>query len=235
MIDHLVVNGCSYMEVYAAGHGQDDLGSRLNIKHSSSLAIGGSANSRIIRTTLKHSYQTKFPTFYILGMTFLSRNEIPILNADSEFEGAWTNPQNQQFSDRWQPHWTQKDTDLYVELKLKTEWTSISDRLEDLMYRIISMGLDLQSRGHRVLVFQQADDIYQQFLTDSRFNLFKKHAWIVGGYDWYSIPWQHSKGVPTSDITLPNVPKNICHRHPQHYSVLNSFLEDYIKQYQILK
>jgi hypothetical protein len=222
------------MEVYALGHGQDDLGRRLDIKNCSSLAIGGSANSRIIRTTLKHSYQTKFPTFYILGMTFLSRNEIPILNPDNEFEGSWTNPQNQQFSNRWQQHWTQKDTDLYVELKLKAEWSSISDRLEDLMYRILSMGSDLQSRGHRVLVFQQADDIYQQFLTESKFNLFKETTWIVDGYKWCSIPWQHSKGVPLSKSSLSTVPKNICHRHPQHYSVLNSFLEDYIKQNQIL-
>jgi hypothetical protein len=63
MINHVVVNGCSYHESYARGQGHLDLAQRLgfidehNIPQASSLAIGGSANSRILRTTLKHSYQ----------------------------------------------------------------------------------------------------------------------------------------------------------------------------------
>lgn len=223
------------MDVYALGKGQEDLANRLGIENSKSLAIGGSANSRIIRTTLKHSYQTTDPTFYVLGMTFLSRNEIPILTQEDDFEGMWTNPQNQQFKNKWQPHWTQRDTDLYVELKLKAEWASVPDRLEDLMYRIVSMESDLCRRGHKLLIFQQADDVYLNYLDQPRFDLFRKLPWIIGGYRWRAVPWQHSKGVPESSGSLSSVPEDIRHRHPQHYSVLNSFLEDYIKQHQILK
>ena len=86
------------MEVYSAGRGYKDLAERLGMSSSESLAIGGSANTRIIRTTLKHSYQALQPTLYVLGMTFLSRLEIPILENQSTFEGRWTNPQNQQFA-----------------------------------------------------------------------------------------------------------------------------------------
>jgi hypothetical protein len=162
MINNLVVNGCSYMETYVGGSGHIDLATRLNIAHSHSLALGGSANSRIIRTTLKHSYIVEQPTLYVLGMTFVSRREIPILNPvdGQEFEGMWTNPQNQDFESQWQAHWSRADTDLYVKLKLKWEWMSVADRIEDLMYRIVSMGHDLIGRGHRVLVFQQADDLH---------------------------------------------------------------------------
>jgi hypothetical protein len=47
-------------------------------------------------------------------MTFLSRAELPILDdPDRSFEGQWTNPQNQEFSSRWQHNWTKKDTDLF--------------------------------------------------------------------------------------------------------------------------
>ena len=74
----LVVNGCSYMELYANGGGHRDLAKSLGIEEYSSLAINGSANSRILRTTLKHSYLTNKQTFYVLGMTFISRAEIPI-------------------------------------------------------------------------------------------------------------------------------------------------------------
>ena len=237
MIQHLVVNGCSYMEVYALGNGQDDLAQRLHIPTSESLAIGGSANSRIIRTTLKHSYRVNQPTLYVLGMTFLSRNEIPILQLEDEFEGMWTNPQNQDFSQRWQPHWTQHDTDLYVELKLKAEWTSVPDRLEDLMYRLITMAADLHRRQHRVLIFQQADDIYQSYLDHERFNLFRQSQWIVDGYKWTAVPWQHQQGVPvsgTADIHQ-SVPAIIKHRRPGHHHALNQFLVDWIQQHQLLQ
>jgi len=232
MINNLVVNGCSYMELYASGLGHVDLATRLNIAHSHSLALGGSANSRIIRTTLKHSYTVEQPTLYILGMTFVSRREIPILNPvhGQSFEGMWTNPQNQDFESQWQAQWSRSDTDLYVKLKLKWEWMSVADRMEDLMYRIVSMGQDLMSRGHRVLVFQQADDLHLEIFDHPRFDLFRKQPWIID-YTWRSIVWQHKQGVPG---TGAKAPEPIRHRHPQHYHQLNKFLTDYIWTHDIL-
>ena len=79
MIQRLVVNGCSYMDVYASGNGHVDLASRLNIPTMESIAQSGCNNSRIIRTTLKDSYLTTEPTLYVLGVTFISRSEAPIL------------------------------------------------------------------------------------------------------------------------------------------------------------
>ena len=142
------------MDMYAQGGGHADLAQQLGIADCSCLAIGGSANSRIIRSTLKHSYQTTVPTFYLLGMTFLSRLELPILYQDParEFEGSWTNPQNQQFRSQWMPNWTDRDTKQWIGLKLKSEFQSIVDRLEDLMYRMLSLQTSLTARGHRVLM-----------------------------------------------------------------------------------
>ena len=104
MITELVINGCSYMHTYVEGNGHADLAQALQIPSSNSLSITGSANSRIIRTTLKHSYETNKKTLYVLGMTFVSREELPVCRYNSAehteqevWEGAWTNPQNQQF------------------------------------------------------------------------------------------------------------------------------------------
>ncbi len=58
------------MHSYALGNGHQDLAQRLGIAQAASIAVSGSANSRILRTTLKHSY-TAPPTLYVLGMTFL--------------------------------------------------------------------------------------------------------------------------------------------------------------------
>lgn len=223
------------METYAVGKGHTDLANRLGIARANSLAIGGSANTRIIRTTLKHSYQTDCPTLYVLGMTFLSRLEIPILENQTEFEGRWTNPQNQLFTKDWQYDWNQKDTDQFVELKLKSESFSILDRVEDLMYKLVTMISDLQQRGHQVLIFQHADTLYQEFLSNPRLSLFQRPE-FVGGYAWRATAWQHTQGVEATvyDPPLYNVPADIIHRAVGQHHVLNEYLCNYIKQHNIL-
>ena len=194
MIKLLVVNGCSYTQSYAVGNGHIDLARNLdfighhNIPQAVSLAIGGSANSRILRTTLKHSY-TAPPTLYVLGMTFLSRLEIPICEPENDFEGRWVNPQNQEFAYRWQTGWNRKESEQFVDTKLKTEVYSILDRTEDLMYRMLSTIDSLKSRGHRVLMFQQADDLYHEHLDNPRLSLFCCSE-IVDGYRWRATAWQ---------------------------------------------
>ena len=228
----LIVNGCSYMAAYAQGNGHVDLAQQLNIPTATSLAIGGSANTRIIRTTLKHSYQTTCPTFYVLGMTFLSRLEIPILEQQSEFEGRWTNPQNQQFAEYWQYGWTQQETDQFVDIKLKSEVYSILDRVEDLMYKTVSMITDLESRGHGVLVYQQADDVYDPFIAHDSLDLFRTTHNIIGGYAWKAVQWQHDQGVaPMNYGSNPRhqVPENMKHREIGHHQRLNDFLVSYVK------
>jgi len=238
MIQQLVVNGCSYMEMYAVGKGHEDLAQQLNIPVAASLAIGGSANSRIIRSTLKHSYQATVPTFYLLGMTFLSRLELPILFEDPsrEFEGAWTNPQNQQFRSQWVSHWSDSDTAQWIELKLKSEVYTIVDRLEDLMYRMLSLQASLESRGHRVLMYQQADNIYQEFLQDCRFKHFKNNLSIKDGYAWRSIAWQHEHKVTATVYPEGNqhVPPDMTHPLPGHHLMINTHLTQYINDAKIL-
>lgn len=235
-VEHLVVNGCSYMQAYAEGRGQVDLADRLGIATSESLAIGGSANTRIIRTTLKHSYQTTRPTFYVLGMTFLSRLEIPILENQNEFEGRWTNPQNQQYVKDWQYGWGQAETDQFVDIKLKSEIYSILDRTEDLMYKILTMISSLHARGHRVLVYQQADNLYQNFLDDPRLRHFQSTPTIIDGYRWRSVPWQLANGVTSmSRGDIHYVPEDIRHPMPGQHQKLNEFLVDYIHRNLLLK
>jgi hypothetical protein len=237
-INHLVVNGCSYMEAYSGGRGHKDLARQLDISTSESLAIGGSANTRIIRTTLKHSYQTLQPTLYVLGMTFLSRLEIPILENQSEFEGRWTNPQNQQFAKDWQYGWDQSETDQFVTLKLNSEMYSVLDRIEDLMYKILSMISDLHARGHRVLVYQQADSLYQEYLDCPRLDLFKNTPAIIDGYRWRAVPWQLTNGVPPTNYgenPKYHVPDDIRHPAKGHHQKLNEFLVDYIGKNSILE
>lgn len=241
MIQQLVVNGCSYMDMYVSGNGHVDLARKLgivgkfNLPMASTLAISGSANSRILRTTLKHSYQATVPTLYVLGITFLSRLELPICHPIDEFEGRWCNPQNQEFEYRWQHGWNKKESKQFVDTKIKTEVYSILDRTEDLMYRMLSTIADLKSRGHRVIMFQQADNLYQNFLSDPRLQLFRC-AEIVQGFEWRAVAWQHEQGVEST--VYPDeqqyVPPDMTHPAAGHHQLLNDYLTTYIQEHKIL-
>lgn len=245
------------METYASGSGHVALADQLGIVDSHSLAVGGSANSRILRTTLKHSYQTDKPTLYVLGMTFISRAEIPILKytedetPNSSFEGRWVNPQNQQFSNRWEHFWKEQDSVAWVDLQYKADVYSLLDRTEDLMYRMLTVISNLTSRGHQVLMFQQADDSYMlidngaRLIDNPRLSLFKSVPNIVHGFEWQSVPWQHEQGVPAQQADAskqtaiirkgtPPTAERIKHRAPGEHDKLNEYLIKYIKECKIL-
>jgi len=253
--EQLVVNGCSYMEFYVNGGGHRDLAKNLGVENYSSLAIGGSANTRILRTTLKHSYYTDKPTFYVLGMTFIGRSEIPILKyapdemEDSSFEGRWTNPQNQKFCNRWEHFWTARDTEKFVDIRLKAELYSLLDRTEDLMYQMLAAILDLTSRGHAVLLYQQADssillprypDQPDRYIDSTRLKLLSSKSNIVDGFEWQAIPWQHQQGVPEYSSgnwksIYGDAAPEIRHRALGHHHQLNEYLINYIKEHKILE
>lgn len=233
----LVVNGCSYMYTYASGQGHHDLADRLGIPVASNLAISGSANSRILRTTLKHSYITNRPTFYVLGMTFLSRYELPIQRVTNSFEGAWTNPQNQDYKLLWSAPWTQQDTNIFVSLKMKWEWNSHVDRAEDLQYRMLSLINDLQSRGHGILIYNQADDTLDEVQDDPRLALLGTSRHIIQSYRWRAIQYQHEKKIPFMDYgtQTEELSDELKHREPGWHDTLNIYLADYISQNSLLQ
>lgn len=244
MIKQLVVNGCSYMEGYASGNGHIDLAEQLDIPSAKSLAIGGSANSRIIRTTIKHSYQTTVPTFYIMGLTFVSRSELPVMKVDddsTDFEGRWINPQNQEFADRYDYFWNKDWSEKFVKFKLMTEVHSLIDRTEDLMYSTLSAIHSLQARGHQVLVYQQADTDYHCYLDTPRLQPYKTVKNIIDGFKWAAVLYQHEQGVEKSPkaglgnfIGPKDVPDYIRHPKAGEHKVLNAFLTDYVKSNKIL-
>jgi hypothetical protein len=190
-----------------------------------------------MRTVLKHSYQADEPTFYVLGMTFLSRLEVPILKDLCEFEGRWVNPQNQEFKEQWEHNWTDQDSKQFVEIKLKTEVYSILDRLEDLQYRMLSLIHDLRSRGHGVVLYQQADNLYQEFLDDPKMLPIKTRPEIIDAYRWRAVPWQLENGVPAMDYgptPTHHVPKDIHHPASGHHAKLNEYLKNYIVDHGLI-
>lgn len=249
------MNGCSYMKAYDAkpGAGHEALAHTLGIKKAESIAISGSCNSRILRTTLKHSYfVAKEPTLYVLGMTFVGRGELPISRVcddrpsgpGSEFEGPWLNPQNQEYSDSWDSHWDAQLSNKWNKLRVMSEQFTLRWRLEDLMYQMLAAVSDLKSRGHQVIMYQQADFTVLDHMDEPMLAPFATVPNIVEGFRWLAVPYQLTNGVPPMGIyDAPNViglknaqkvPLHIAHPANGHHQVLNDFLVEYITRHNLL-
>lgn len=234
MIGQLVVNGCSYMECYAQGQGHQDLADRLLIPESKSLAKAGTCNNRIIRTTLKHSYQSTIPSLYVIGLTFLDREELPIGKEKSQFEGRWISIQNGFLDLNFEDTWSQRDCDNYLDLKVKIRMVdNLVDRTEDLMYKILSMIGDLQSRGHQALVFAQVAEEFCFHIDHPRLQLLKSTANIVDGLTWGANTWQVEQGAKTE--IDDRVPLKMQHISAGQHRYVNTFLENYIREHSLLK
>jgi len=230
----LVTNGCSYMATYSNGGGPTDLATQLNIKNSASLAIAGCCNSRIIRTTLKDSYLTNEKTFYVIGLTFLDRGELPINAEKDPFEGRWISTQNFQGPDdcKYTPLWSQSSSKKYMELEYKTKLSSAEDRLEQLMYSLLGTISDLLRRGHQVLVFRQPEDLHDCDLGSVTFTPLNNCVNIVDGLKWAAIPWQADNNVKSS----PNdaeYPPGVRHILAGEHDLLNKFLVEYINKHAL--
>jgi hypothetical protein len=240
MIQQLVVNGCSYNEVWAMGPGPGQLATDLGLSKHISLALGGANNSRILRTTIKHSYQTDVPSLYLVGLTFMSRWELPIIetNEQETFEGSWVNPQSQKHANgKFIWNWTDNDTEIYKNLLFKASAFAQADQLEDLMYRCISVAADLQQRGHAIVFWNNPDQSIPGAVKESgRFDLLKNNPAFVDGLSWVAIPWQHAQGA-SANQPLPGVeqpPRHLQHILPTDYQHLNSYLTQWIKDNKIL-
>jgi hypothetical protein len=240
MIQQLVVNGCSYNEVWSLGSGLEQLALALGLPQYKSLALGGANNSRILRTTIKHSYQTDVPSLYLVGLTFMSRWELPIVetNGEETFEGGWVNPQSQKHADgKFIWNWTDSDTETYKNLLFKSSAFAQADQLEDLMYRCISVAADLERRGHKIVFWNNPDQSIPDLVKNStRFDLLKNNPAFVDGLSWVAIPWQHEQGAIASQ-PLPGVeqpPQQLRHILPTEYKYLNGYLTQWIKDNKIL-
>ena len=107
------------------------------------------------------------------------------------------------------------------------------------MFQTLAAIASLKSRGHAVLVYQQADDGYDCYLGSARLQHLDSCANIVDGMRWRAIQYQHELGVPaftkTGNFIGPQtVPEHIKHRQPGEHNKLNEFLVKYINDHRIL-
>jgi hypothetical protein len=215
--------------------GQTELASKLNISKAENISIPGSCNSRIIRTTLQDSYNNE-PSLYIIGLTFLTRYELPIRLGEDPNEGKWVSITGNGTAN-FKNFDTHIDNDFitnYSDLWNRSTLLSLPDLAVDLQFKLISAIESLISRGHQILVFNTAENIYQYFLDESKFNLLRQTTNIVQGLQWRAVPWQFEQGA----TYLPEdeqYPADCRHVAPGGHRWLNDFLTNYIHEHKIIQ
>lgn len=232
-INRLVVNGCSYMHRYALGNGHTDLALQLGISESTSLAMPGSCNSRIIRTCLRDSYTAQQPTLYIVGLSFLSRVEIPVNGINDALEGKWISLQNYvNPGHRYEDHWTHNDTRALLDLNIKLELLSTRDRFENLIYNLLSVVDSILSRGHNILIYKQVDDVHPDIFDQIPALSYCPPANFVQGLTWSAVPWQFKQKVQWNKDD-EKLPLEVRHPVSGDHFVLNNFLVNYINDVSV--
>lgn len=233
-ISRLVVNGCSYMNYYARGQGHQDLADRLGIEQCVNLAKNSVCNQRILRTTCQDLYAAQSPTLYVIGITMLSRFELPIVSQPDSVDGHWKSfngfPVTCQ-DPAWYPEAQADLLTQYTDLYLR--FFNARDCLEDLMYQIMNLISTAHARGHRVLIFNTAEHSVHYWIQQPQFDLLRSTPVIIDGLTWSSIVWQFEQGAgyPPEDECYP---WDCRHVAPGDHAHLNDFLVDYIHTHRIL-
>ena len=234
----LVVNGCSYMQHYVQGNGHGDLASQLDIQLYHSLAGPGYCNNRIIRTTLRDSFVNTDPTLYVIGLTFLSRYELPVNLDRTEIDGKWLSFTTQgtvyPSTAIMDPRLGKKDLESYRDIWLRVNLIGVDELVDDLQYRLLSMCHSLTHRGHGCVIFNTADAVFDYVLDQPRFAPIRSQHEIIGGLLWRSIPWQFDQGA-TWPINDEHLDRNCRHVEAGQHQWLNQYLTNYIREHKILQ
>jgi hypothetical protein len=84
-------------------------------------------------------------------------------------------------------------------------------------------------------MFQQADNLYQEHLSNPRLKQFQR-AEIVEGFAWRSVAWQHAQGVlpKTYPAGSQYVPPDMTHPELGEHQMINEYLTNYIQEHKIL-
>lgn len=223
------------MQFYARGNGHSDLAAALGIQKCLSLAKSGSCNNRIIRTTLRDSFINPEPTLYVIGLTFLSRYELPVNQDRTESDGKWLSftTQGSVYTDL-DPGVSKKDLESYRDIWLRVNLISVDELVDDLQYRLLSMCHSLNHRGHGCVIFNTADAVFDYVLDQPSLIPLKSRREIIHGLAWRSIPWQFDQGA----AWLPNdenLDRNCRHVAPGQHQWLNQYLTNYIEEHKILE
>lgn len=238
MIERLVVNGCSYMDVYVGGNGHKELGSQLNIPTVLSKAIPGASNQRIIRTTLEDCYNSDTPTLYVIGITFLHRFDLPIIASEHGMD-KWQSFNNISLVDNQFPTFDANialnDVIEYKKLLSKFRTCSGPEVSAECVLTLTSMVDSIINNGHTVVIFNTGDISFRKHTNQPMLQYINKNKHIIDSFKWLSNEYQFDMGARCDPIDIQRcLPIECRHVMRGDHQYLNEYLVNYIDKHNIM-
>ena len=100
------------------------------------------------------------------------------------------------------------------------------------MYRLLCLTDSLTFRGHRVVIFNTAENSVNYYINNNCFDPLREKKQIIHGLNWCSIPWQIQQGAAWM-VGEEHIDPGCRHVAPGQHQWLNEFLVEYINQHGI--
>jgi hypothetical protein len=181
MIQHLYVNGCSFVrDNTIQKHFVDHMAQRRGWTHTNA-GWPGSCNRRIIRNTLKHSLEFDHTTQVIVGLSVLDRTEInvydmwdkndPRMPGEDWFQGIKTAQTGEQFRD-YREAWIRNFNRYGEAVNLATDVLALTSHLKirNIPYLIYS---------HRDLLYWDNKDVMSVLDSHPVFQALSQDPWVI--------------------------------------------------------
>jgi len=161
----LLVNGCSFSANYYLAN---NLARQIGLDSAESIAIGGSSNRRIIRTTLEYLEQHDDIGFVLLGLSFMRRREGTFLATEKDKDN-WV----QYSANGIQGHFipadaVYKNSQTDVEQYIQDIYTYDVDikHIDQLLCDLTMLSGYLSNRGINHLFYNFCERRYTEYFTN---------------------------------------------------------------------
>jgi hypothetical protein len=228
----LLLNGCSFSANYGVAA---KLGSDLGYDEFVNLAIGGSSNRRIIRTTVEY-LEHNTVDFVLLGLTFWERQEGAFLKTQPHkdnwmsynpmgLQGLFAPPDTEFVFDN-----TRSSIEKYILERYRYDLNLMY--LDQLMCDLVMFTAYLEQRNIKYLIFNTCELEYTNYFTNFNSTYQKaidQNKRIVPLDKFVSNVYLYEKDARYAPNEAQWSP-NAIHYNSEEYRHINDYLLNYIRE-----
>lgn len=230
----LLLNGCSYAhrwahEWYTTGN-ISALAQRLGYDETVSLAVSGSSNARIFRTTLEYLTLNPDVDFVVIALTFYNRFEAPWASP-RPIEGRWVSYSHNGVTNRESDeHLVYERPEIKRYIDDRYRYDLGVEYIDALLADLIFFTGWLDAQGYKYCIINPCERLYADdkgMFDTAKMRWIRENPKIVDIENFIANKWMHEQGaVCPEDET--NLDPMYRHYGNDGFTMLNEFMYNYI-------
>lgn len=226
---NLLLNGCSFSaNYYLANH----LARQLGLQQAVSLAVGGSSNRRIVRTTLEYLQENSDVGFVLLGLSFHRRREGSFLPT-----GEWVQYGTNGLQGHFAPHDAVFKKDIpraQIEQYVSDVYANDIDNhyIDQLLCDIILLTGYLESKNIPYLIFNFCELRYAEY-SSKYYEYIRNNKRIVPLDTFVANLFLRDQGAKYAEPE-ERWPVNARHYNGDEYIHLNNYFINHLRTNNLL-